>query len=106
MPDNDAVEGARHGFLVLDKAAGDSSARAIDPVKKRFGKRTKVGHAGTLDPVATGVLIVLVGDATRLSDLAMALPKTYEATVAFGSALATAKAEPGGTIRSLDGAAT
>ncbi|MEE8106279.1 MAG: tRNA pseudouridine(55) synthase TruB [Planctomycetota bacterium] len=75
---------APHGFLILDKAPGDSSARAIDPVKKRFGKRTKVGHAGTLDPFATGVLIVMVGDATRLSDLAMALPKTYEATVAFG----------------------
>lgn len=71
---------AAHGIVVLDKPAGVSSAKALAPLK-RLGK---VGHAGTLDPFATGVLLALVGDATRLSSLAMALPKTYLARVEFG----------------------
>ena len=75
---------ARHGVIVVDKPAGLSSARALDPLKRLAGRGVKVGHAGTLDPFATGVLLALVGDATRLSDLAMGLPKTYAATVAFG----------------------
>jgi tRNA pseudouridine55 synthase len=75
---------ARHGLLILDKPAGVTSAQAIADIKRRFGRKTKVGHAGTLDPFATGVLLVLVGDATRLSNLAMALPKTYVACVRFG----------------------
>ncbi len=73
-----------HGVMVLDKAAGVSSAKALVPLKRELPRKTKVGHAGTLDPFATGVLLALVGDATRLSDLAMALPKTYIATVKFG----------------------
>jgi len=72
------------GILVLDKSAGISSAKALNAVKQRFGRKTKVGHAGTLDPFATGVLLALVGDATRLSDLAMGLGKEYVATVRFG----------------------
>lgn len=72
------------GILVLDKPAGISSAKALNEVKQRFGRKTKVGHAGTLDPFATGVLLALIGDATRLSDLAMALEKEYVATVRFG----------------------
>ena len=74
----------QHGVLILDKPEGVTSAQAIADIKRRFGRKTKVGHAGTLDPFATGVLLVLVGDATRLSNLAMALPKTYAATVRFG----------------------
>lgn len=74
----------RDGVMVIDKPAGLTSARALDPLKRLAGRRRKVGHAGTLDPFATGVLLGLVGDATRLSDLAMGLPKTYAATVAFG----------------------
>ncbi|MHC4958627.1 MAG: tRNA pseudouridine(55) synthase TruB [Planctomycetota bacterium] len=72
---------AQHGVVVLDKPAGVSSAKALAPLKA-FGK---VGHAGTLDPFATGVLLALVNDATRLSSLAMALPKTYIAYVLFGN---------------------
>ena len=72
------------GILVLDKPTGISSAKALNAVKQRFGRKTKVGHAGTLDPFATGVLLALVGDATRLSDLAMGLGKEYVATVRFG----------------------
>jgi len=71
------------GVLLIDKPAGPSSAQAIAPLKRRF-HGSRVGHAGTLDPFASGLLVVLVGDATRLQDLAMALPKTYLATVRFG----------------------
>ena len=68
------------GIVLIDKPAGPSSAKAIAPLK-RMGR---VGHAGTLDPFASGLLIVLVGDATRLQAIAMGLPKTYLATVRFG----------------------
>ncbi|MHC4940802.1 MAG: tRNA pseudouridine(55) synthase TruB [Planctomycetota bacterium] len=69
---------------VIDKPAGISSAKALDALKAELPRKTKVGHAGTLDPFATGVLLALVGDTTRLSDLAMGLPKEYEARVRFG----------------------
>jgi tRNA pseudouridine55 synthase len=72
------------GFLVLDKPAGQTSARALDAVKRRFGRGTKVGHAGTLDPFATGVLVALVGRATKKSNDVMAMPKTYDATLRLG----------------------
>jgi tRNA pseudouridine55 synthase len=71
------------GIVLIDKPKGPSSAQAIAPLKRRF-KGSRVGHAGTLDPFASGLLVVLVGDATRLQDLAMTLPKTYVATVRFG----------------------
>jgi tRNA pseudouridine55 synthase len=73
-----------HGLLVIDKGPGLTSARAIDPVKKATRMKMRVGHAGTLDPFATGVLIVLLGDATRLANLVLALRKTYTATVRCG----------------------
>lgn len=55
----------QHGILVLDKPKGLSSAQAISRIK-RLGQK-KIGHAGTLDPMATGVLLVLLGNATKLS---------------------------------------
>lgn len=70
-----------HGILVLDKPEGLSSSKALAPFRRLS---LKVGHAGTLDPFASGALLVLLGDGTRLSELAMALPKTYEARVRFG----------------------
>lgn len=73
-----------HGVRVIDKRPGISSAKALNALKAELPRKTKVGHAGTLDPFATGVLIALVGDATRLSSLAMALPKEYVARVRFG----------------------
>ncbi|MDH3591760.1 MAG: tRNA pseudouridine(55) synthase TruB [Planctomycetota bacterium] len=77
------------GILVLDKPAGISSAAALRPLKARLGRKVRVGHAGTLDPFATGVVLALVGDATRLSDLAMTLRKRYLATVRFGTSTDT-----------------
>lgn len=84
------------GLVVLDKAAGVSSHDALRPVKRAVGRGIKVGHAGTLDPFATGVLLALLGRATRLSDVAMGLKKTYEATVRFG--IATDTHDPEGRV--------
>ncbi len=77
-----------HGFLVLHKPPGPSSARALQPVKQCL-RGAKVGHTGTLDPFAEGVLVVAVGAATRLSGQVMSLPKTYEATFRLGLATDT-----------------
>ncbi len=77
------------GFLVLDKPAGLSSAKALNNVKRRFGKGVKVGHAGTLDPFATGCLVVLVGRGTKASDRVMTLSKGYIADVKVGVTTAT-----------------
>lgn len=77
------------GYLVLDKPAGVSSAKALNAVKRRFGKKTKVGHAGTLDPFATGCLVVLVGKATKTCEKVMGLPKGYLAELKLGATTAT-----------------
>jgi tRNA pseudouridine55 synthase len=77
------------GVINLDKPAGISSARAVDRVKRLFPRRTKVGHAGTLDPFATGVLLVLVGKATKSCEKLMDQPKQYETTIKFGATTAT-----------------
>jgi tRNA pseudouridine55 synthase len=76
------------GLLVVDKPPGMSSARAVAIVKRALNG-AKVGHAGTLDPFATGVLIMLIGDATRKCEQMMSLPKTYEATIRLGATTAT-----------------
>src|SRR5881296_3362835 len=76
-------------ILVLDKPAGMSSARAVDRVKRLLPRGTKIGHAGTLDPFATGVLLLLVGKATKLCERLMDQPKQYETTVKFGATTAT-----------------
>ena len=72
-----------NGFFNLDKPVGISSAEAVRRVKKELGK-VKVGHAGTLDPSASGVLPILVGKATRLSDEFLSYHKKYFAKVTFG----------------------
>ena len=77
------------GVIVLDKPAGLTSARAVDAVKRLLPRGTKVGHAGTLDPFATGVLLVLVGRATKSCERLMDRPKTYEATVKLGATTET-----------------
>lgn len=72
------------GLLLIDKEQGPTSAGVIRSLSRIIGKKHKIGHAGTLDPDATGLLVVLIGAATRLSDYVMELPKRYEATVRFG----------------------
>lgn len=72
-----------HGFLVINKPAGWTSFDVVARVRRLVGVR-KVGHAGTLDPAATGVLPVAVGHATRVLEYLSATDKTYLAEVTFG----------------------
>lgn len=68
------------GVINLDKPAGITSAKAVYRVRSLIGQR-KCGHTGTLDPAATGVLVVAIGQATRLTELVMNCAKTYRATL-------------------------
>jgi tRNA pseudouridine55 synthase len=77
------------GIINLDKPAGMSSARAVAAVKRLLPRGRKIGHAGTLDPFATGVLLLLVGRATKSCERLMDEPKQYEATVKFGATTET-----------------
>lgn len=76
------------GVLVVDKPAGPTSHDAVDRVRRALGTR-RVGHTGTLDPFATGVLAVCVGKATRLSRFLMDSEKVYAAGVRLGFATTT-----------------
>lgn len=76
------------GILIIRKPAGPTSHDIVDGVRHIFGQR-KVGHAGTLDPMATGVLIVCLGKATRVVDYLMGLPKEYRARMILGQATDT-----------------
>jgi len=89
------------GFLILDKPAGVTSARILAPLRRSLGHAIKVGHAGTLDPFATGAILALLGDATRLSHLAMGLAKTYDTTIRFGEETDTLDPE-GEVVRRSD----
>jgi tRNA pseudouridine55 synthase len=73
------------GVILYDKPAGITSHDAVARVRGALGRGVKVGHAGTLDPFATGLLLILVGRATRVQRFLMALPKVYEATARFGA---------------------
>ncbi len=77
------------GVLLCDKPAGITSHDVVARVRRVLGRGVKVGHAGTLDPFATGLLLVLVGRATRVQRFLMALPKTYEVTARFGAVSST-----------------
>jgi tRNA pseudouridine55 synthase len=79
--------------LLYDKPAGITSHDVVARVRRELPRRTKVGHAGTLDPFATGLLLVLVGRATRVQRFLMALPKTYEAVARFGALSSTGDPE-------------
>lgn len=80
--------GQVHGVLLVDKPGGMTSFDVVAVARRAFGTR-RVGHAGTLDPMATGVLVVLLGEATKLSSVLTTDKKTYEATIQFGSTTAT-----------------
>jgi tRNA pseudouridine55 synthase len=80
------------GLLLVDKPAGITSHDAIAKVRRALGTR-KVGHAGTLDPMATGLLVVGVGRATRLLRFLGDLPKTYEGTFRLGVRTTTLDAD-------------
>src|SRR3954453_18749515 len=78
-----------NGVLNVDKPPGRPSARVVDAVTRLLPRGTKIGHAGTLDPFATGVLLLLVGRATKSCERMMDAPKQYEATVKFAATTAT-----------------
>src|SRR5688572_17672874 len=71
------------GILLFDKPIGWTSHDAVDFVRRRIGQRA-VGHAGTLDPMATGLLVILAGRATKLSSELMGLEKEYDGTLSLG----------------------
>src|SRR3981081_3266975 len=80
------------GILNVDKAAGETSFAVVNRLRRLTGAR-RVGHAGTLDPLATGVLPILFESATRLAEFALRLPKTYVADIHLGFTTATDDAE-------------
>lgn len=80
------------GVLLIDKPRGITSHDVVNRVRRALGTK-RVGHAGTLDPLATGVLVVAVGPATRFLQYLPLEPKEYVAEVAFGTATTTFDAE-------------
>jgi tRNA pseudouridine55 synthase len=81
------------GLVLYDKPAGITSHDVVARMRRQLGRGVKVGHAGTLDPFATGLLLILVGRATRVQRFLMALPKTYETTARFGAVSSTGDPE-------------
>ena len=77
-----------NGFLLVDKAAGMTSHDVVAKARKKLGTK-KVGHAGTLDPMATGVLVLGVGSATKLLQYVVDGTKRYEATIRLGQSTHT-----------------
>jgi tRNA pseudouridine55 synthase len=80
------------GILLIDKPAGKTSHDIVAAVRREHRGR-RVGHAGTLDPFATGLLLVLVGRATRIQRYLMALPKSYETVARLGATSTTGDTE-------------
>ncbi|MFN2441863.1 MAG: tRNA pseudouridine(55) synthase TruB [Thermoanaerobaculia bacterium] len=87
------------GLLLVDKLSGPTSHDVVDLVR-RHGREKKAGHIGTLDPAATGLLVLCLGRATRLQAYLMKMGKVYEGTIQFGWATATydAVGEPSGPV--------
>lgn len=77
-----------HGTVIVDKPPGPTSHDVVAMLRRRLGER-RIGHAGTLDPSATGVLVVGIGNATRLLRFATAGRKSYECEIVFGVATST-----------------
>jgi tRNA pseudouridine55 synthase len=97
------AENGAHGLLVLDKPSGMTSRDALDRALAWFPKRTRIGHTGTLDPLATGVLVICLGHATRLAEYIQAMQKTYRATFLLGARSDTDDAD--GEITPVSGVA-
>src|SRR3954447_2145602 len=74
---------ALDGAILIDKPSGPTSHDVVDAIRRRFGIK-KVGHCGTLDPNATGLLVIVLGRGTKLSERLMSDDKVYEGTIKFG----------------------
>jgi len=88
------------GILNVNKPSGITSRDAVNRIVRLVGKKTKVGHAGTLDPLASGVLVVCLGQATRLIDKVQEMPKRYRGTFMLGRTSDTEDVE--GIVTELD----
>jgi tRNA pseudouridine55 synthase len=91
-----------HGLLVLDKPGGLTSRAAVDRALRWFPRGTRLGHTGTLDPLATGVLVLCVGTATRLAEYVQQMSKTYRTVLRLGARSDTDDAD--GTVTPVPGA--
>ena len=93
-----------HGWIILDKPLGLGSTTAVSAVKRLLREagepRTKVGHGGTLDPLASGVLPIALGEATKLAGRMLDATKQYEFTIAFGDETDTLDTEGSAVARS------
>src|SRR5215213_4206606 len=98
-----------HGWIILDKPVGLGSTTAVSAVKRNLREAgeptTKVGHGGTLDPLASGVLPIALGEATKLAGRMLDATKTYDFTIRFGEETDTFDAE-GTVIATRDGRPT
>src|SRR5438105_10802790 len=74
---------ALDGAILVDKPAGPTSHDVVDAIRRQFNIK-KVGHCGTLDPAATGLLIIVLGRGTKLSEKLMSDDKVYEGTIKLG----------------------
>lgn len=90
-----------NGLLVIDKPGGMTSRDAVNRVQRWFPRGAKVGHTGTLDPLATGVLVVCVGAATRLADYVQAMGKSYASRFRLGATSTSDDAD--GEVSDLSG---
>lgn len=90
--DSSMAEADPFGLLIVDKAKGMTSHDVVNAVRRQFAVQ-KVGHAGTLDPAATGVLVLLLGKATKLSGKFSSEDKEYRATIKLGERTTTADSE-------------
>jgi len=91
------MTGPLHGWLILDKPVGLGSTQAVAAVKRALRTaghgKAKVGHGGTLDPLASGVLPIAIGEATKLSGRMLDADKAYDFTISFGAQTDTLDAE-------------
>jgi tRNA pseudouridine55 synthase len=83
---------ALDGAILIDKPAGPTSHDIVDAIRRQFAIK-KVGHCGTLDPNATGLLVIVLGRGTKLSEKLMSEDKVYEGSIKFGEATASYDAD-------------
>ncbi len=107
MPKGSKRKSLYHGLLVVDKPQGLTSQDVVNVVRRAAGTR-RVGHTGTLDPLATGLLIILLGEGTKLSEYLIHMDKEYEGTMQLGVMSNTYDSEgeiipgPGGALPELE----
>ena len=91
----------RDGFLLVDKPSGISSSRLVQKIRHTFGIK-KIGHTGTLDPLATGLMVLCVGQATKFSQFLLSKDKSYRVSIRLGITTDTFDAE--GVVTSVNSA--